>query len=128
MLTPPSLATHSACPASRARSRATLLPRAAAAAKPHNAVCRWLLQRTRWQPEEEAELIRLVKQHGRGNWAAIVAQGQNVFVDRTPVSALEGRMSDGGLAGRDCRVYALGGQALALASCAGSATSGKREA
>jgi hypothetical protein len=49
------------------------------------------LQRTRWQPEEEAELIRLVKQHGRGNWAAIVAGGQDVFVDRTPVSGLMGR-------------------------------------
>ena len=34
------------------------------------------LQPKRWDAEEEAALVRLVKKHGRGNWALILREGQ----------------------------------------------------
>ena len=42
---------------------------------------------TRWRPEEEEELERLVERHGVGNWAAMLEDGKNVFdPERTGVN------------------------------------------
>lgn len=40
------------------------------------------LQPKRWSDEEEAELVRLVKLHGRGSWALIEKEGADMFQGR----------------------------------------------
>lgn len=39
-------------------------------------------QPKRWSDEEEAELVRLVKLHGRGSWALIEKEGADMFQGR----------------------------------------------